>query len=463
LDSLLTVIKSIPDDTTKVKVYCQLCLSYSLTYRNDDLARKYADSIKKLSEKLKFPWGIAESHFYYGGLDRYQADYRSALQHFQEYVQFHEKRGDSIKVARGLYQIGVVYKNKGEFDKSLAIYIRALKILEKSDNRNTLASILNSIGNIYRQTDRFKDAIISYEQANEIFKSQNLMKDYAMGLQNIANALATVGNYDAANHKYNEALSILENLDNDAETAMVLGNLGDLYYKQGQNVQALAINLKALAVRKTLPHKKSTAINLENIGRIYLELKKYNEADDYLSEALQLAQEINSKDFFQDIYGDLAKLSVAQNNFKKAYNYYELSVKMKDSIFGEERTELLAEMQTKYETEKKDQQITLLAQQKDLQYKETQRQTTLKNAFIVGLFFVALLAGLLFYTLRQRLKNQKVLASKNEEIKEVNFKRQLTELEMKALQAQINPHFIFNCMNSINQMILDGDNKNASK
>ncbi|WP_373517990.1 sensor histidine kinase, partial [Pricia sp.] len=74
-----------------------------------------------------------------------------------------------------------------------------------------------------------------------------------------------------------------------------------------------------------------------------------------------------------------------------------------------------------------------------------------------------LLAGLLFYTFRQRLKNQKALASKNEEIKEVNFKRQLTELEMKALQAQINPHFIFNCMNSINQMILDGDNQNASK
>lgn len=66
------------------------------------------------------------------------------------------------------------------------------------------------------------------------------------------------------------------------------------------------------------------------------------------------------------------------------------------------------------------------------------------------------------YVLLQRLRNQKVLEAKNNEIKEAKFKSQLSELKMKALQAQINPHFIFNCMNSINQMILEGHNDKAS-
>lgn len=69
---------------------------------------------------------------------------------------------------------------------------------------------------------------------------------------------------------------------------------------------------------------------------------------------------------------------------------------------------------------------------------------------------------MIFYMLRQKLKNQKLLTAKDHEIKEVNYKRQMTELKMKALQAQINPHFLFNCMNSTNRMILEGDNENAS-
>jgi LytS/YehU family sensor histidine kinase len=76
---------------------------------------------------------------------------------------------------------------------------------------------------------------------------------------------------------------------------------------------------------------------------------------------------------------------------------------------------------------------------------------------------ITLLAGSVIYTTHQRLKNQKLLAEKDKEIKEVNFKQQLSELEMKALRAQINPHFLYNCMNSINRMILEKENEMASQ
>jgi LytS/YehU family sensor histidine kinase len=65
--------------------------------------------------------------------------------------------------------------------------------------------------------------------------------------------------------------------------------------------------------------------------------------------------------------------------------------------------------------------------------------------------------------LRQRMRNQKVLAQKDQEIQASNLKREISELEMKALRTQINPHFIFNSMNSINRMILDSDAAGASR
>jgi LytS/YehU family sensor histidine kinase len=75
-----------------------------------------------------------------------------------------------------------------------------------------------------------------------------------------------------------------------------------------------------------------------------------------------------------------------------------------------------------------------------------------------------LLAALLIvYAARQRIKNQRNLAMQNNQLKEAQFRQQATELELKALKAQINPHFFFNCMNSINRMILEGDSDSASR
>jgi sensor histidine kinase YesM len=117
----------------------------------------------------------------------------------------------------------------------------------------------------------------------------------------------------------------------------------------------------------------------------------------------------------------------------------------------------------KYETEKKEKQIAALANEKEIQEHETMRQSFLKVLFMSGSVVLVILFLLVFFLLRQRLRNQKILAVKNEEIKAGQFKQQLSELELKALRAQINPHFIFNCLNSINQMILDGENQKASK
>jgi hypothetical protein len=236
-----------------------------------------------------------------------------------------------------------------------------------------------------------------------------------------------------------------------------------MFDKQKQYDSALRYHLMALTIREELSVKEDLARSLTGVGYGYLQLKNYPRAEVYLNKALAFTKPLNEKPVLIDIYEYLSRLNFEKGNYLKAYEYQQLRFLHKDSVLNEANNRQLNELQAKYETGEKDQKITLLSKENEVREKEAQRQAALKNAFIAGLILVGLLVVLVIYIFRQRLKNQFLLSSKNEEIKEVNFKRQLSELEMKALRAQINPHFLFNCMNSINKMILNGETENASQ
>jgi sensor histidine kinase YesM len=167
---------------------------------------------------------------------------------------------------------------------------------------------------------------------------------------------------------------------------------------------------------------------------------------------------LQSRPTTRDAYQNLSKLNAGQGNFQKAFEYHQLFLLMKDSVLNEETARQLNELKTKYESGQKDKQIILLEKEKEIQAKEMQRQATLNKAYVGGFILLLIVAALVLYIFRQRLR----LTARTNQVKEADFKRQLNELETKALRAQINPHFLFNCMNAIDLMILKGQSENAS-
>ena len=463
LDSLVNLLRVLPSDTQKVNTYYAVSRLYNREFSQTDTARKYIDSVRWLSEKLKYEEGIDLSHYYYAEINKDEGNYDEALQQYQIYIENTAQRGDSLSMAKGLFGVASVYIFLGDYEKSLPVFFRTMRIFETHNYQRGLATALNNIGSVYKGMRKYRDAIEVYQRASEIYQSAGMEKEYAMCLQNLGIMYRAVESYDTALVYYDQSLSLIQKLGYQRETAMVLGNLGSLYDVMDQFDKALAYHLQALAILRELPNKRSLTYCLHNVGYSNLKLNNYTESEKYLNEALSVAQEIKAKVLVYVIYETMADLFASKKDFEKGYHYYTLFHQMSDSIYNEENAKQVNELQAKYETAEKDKQITLLAKEKEIQAKEVQRQATLKRAFIGGLIAVILLAALVVLILRQRLKNQKLLAAKNQEIKEVNFKQQLGELEMKALRAQINPHFLFNCMNSINRMILNGETENASR
>src|SRR5687767_5288998 len=160
-------------------------------------------------------------------------------------------------------------------------------------------------------------------------------------------------------------------------------------------------HLQALFIRTLTSPKDKILASLIRVGETYLFLKEYPLATRYLLRSLSLSKEFQSKPNLRYAYQTLSALYSAQRNFEKAYEYHQLFVAMKDSVLNEETARQLSELQTKYETSEKDKQIMLLAKEKEVQQKETERQATLNKAFAGGLILVILLAALVFYIYRQ--------------------------------------------------------------
>jgi tetratricopeptide (TPR) repeat protein len=463
IDSLRQLVKATPDSPEKIDLYARIAWLYAITHHHLDEAKAYADSIRILGERLDDPSATPRSHFYYGLAGRFEGKYREALKHLDQFMQYYTAVGDSNKVAGGLYQIGVINHDLGNYEKSLAAYHRVIGIRHQQGDDYGIGYTLNAIGVIQKKMNRFDHALRSYKQALSIFDDLQADSDRAVTLTNIANLYASRRHYDSARHYYRRSLQINKEIGELDGQAYDLENMGNMLNLMHRYDSALSYHLQSLSIRQKFPQQEALATSLNAVGYTYLQLKNYDEASAYFETSLTVAKGIQAKPLLRDIYQNLSQLHYDRKNFESAYGYQRLFYALKDSILNETSAKQLSELQVKYETAEKDNEIALLEKEKEVQMKETARQATLKRATAGGLALVVLLSLLTIYIFRQRLKNQKIVAGKNEEIKEINFKHQLRELEMKALRAQINPHFFFNCMNSINRMILNGDTENASR
>ncbi len=463
IDSLLARVKTTPAGQEKIDLYEKLSSLYMAMEVEDFVrAKSYVDSVKLLSEKLHSRKGHFQALYGYGLLAYSQGNYAKAQENLQAVIDYSKAQGDSVRLGEGFYHLAVVDMYMGNYNKSLATLYRLLENEEKGNDPRKVGMLLNMIGIIHDRTNKFNESVEAYIQAGNMFKKANLPVRYAMSLQNMANIYLAQKKYVQAGKTYREALRISEEAKMPIMVATVLGNLGRLNVAINEYDQALTHNLRALVIWRQHTKKHSLANCLKNLGNTSLKLKQYAQASTYLNEALQIALEIKVDLLLYDVYSAIQTLHLEQNDFKQAYHFYSLANEMKDSLFTEGKIKEVNDLQVKYETEKKDKQIALLANEKAIQTQETQRQATLKNASIGGLLLVTIIALLVIFLLRQKTKNDKLLSVKNQEIKESNLKHEVSELEMKALRAQINPHFIFNSMNSINTMILEGDADGAS-
>jgi LytS/YehU family sensor histidine kinase len=254
------------------------------------------------------------------------------------------------------------------------------------------------------------------------------------------------------------ALQMFEELNDDFHVATAYSYLANLYDQINKRDESLDNYIKSLKIMEALGAKLEAADNADNIASGYLKKKDFGNAIKYAQHGLVLAKEVNAQRQMVYLYNTLAKAAAAQKDFQNAYVYSTNAAALEDSVLKKEERDKLDELQTKYETEKKEKENQLLKAQNLATSVQLQNNRILLTVAVAGLVMLAIFLYLVYRNRQTKIRNIKTLQLLNKQLEEQKEEigRINTLLELKALRAQMNPHFIFNCMSSIQECMLTG-------
>ena len=369
-------------------------------------------------------------------------NYEKAIENLTKALNLYFEISDTNAVAACYNNIGVTYNRWGQYDSAIQNHMKQLKLNEAILNQSGISYANNNIGNIYHNLKEHNNALKYYKKAllisSQVFDTASMAKTL-INLGAIYQELDS--GFLALEYNY-RALKLNEKINDKPNVANILSNMGFLSKSTGDNNSALEYYERALQINEEIQNNLGAASVLFNIGALYNDLKEYNKAYDYLSRALKIAKSIDSKKVLKDIYNSFYDYYVKKGNHKKALEYYILHIELKDSIYTEESRAQIADIETKYETEKKDLQLKenkIVLEKNQFELEKNESELRSQRILIFAAFFILLLiiifSALLLRQFNLKKKANILLEQQNEEIN-----KQKEEILRQARKLEITNH-----------------------
>ncbi len=377
----------------------------------------------------------------------------------EEALQISENTKYELGKVRSLNCIGNYYFQRDIYDKAIEFYTRAMKLSEKRKDDNNIIISKSNIANVFTHTNKQTKAIPLFKECDQILlkRGDSLIQNRAAILTNLATAYSSISQHDSAIYVYNQVFYICNTIKSEFGLAITLCNLANEYYLTKQYQKALNSSEEALKILDKNHFDFLRAPLYKTFGTTYLELNKIEKGIDYLLKCSDLSREINDQEVLVEVYQKLYKAFYKTNNYKEAYTYAVNYINLNDSILGLQKEKAMAEISTKYETEKKEAAIKELTQEKTISDLQSQRKSVLIYSILGGLIALVLLLYFLFTRYKTKKQNEALKIQLEQAEKTIEAEKKATESELKALKSQMNPHFIFNALNSIQEQFMYGD------
>ncbi|RMH69857.1 MAG: hypothetical protein D6675_11340 [Gemmatimonadetes bacterium] len=276
-----------------------------------------------------------------------------ALQYGSDALLLAQEENDPVGEAEALSKNGIIYFYLGDFDQSLRYFLDSLKRYESLEHKLGIAKTLLSIGNVYSRLSNNELALEYYQQSLVISEALNDPVGIASCYQNIGLIHDNQEEYNLALEYYTKALQLSEKLNDTEKVAKLLNNIGLVYEHLSDDQKALEYYQKSLEICESVADKAGLAYSLGTIGTIYKRAGQSGKAIEYLERGLKLAQELKAKELSLNFYAELTELYAQQEDYKTALMYQQQYLEARDAVYNATQSRQIAEMQAKYDAEKK--------------------------------------------------------------------------------------------------------------
>ena len=300
-----------------------------------------------------------------------RGDYTEALNHQFQALEILEDIRDSLGIANSLRLLGAIYWYRSEPEESLRYTRQALSIFRRSKDKKSTYTCLAAISSVFTEQKRYEEALRYAQESLDIARSIEYQYGIAFSVGMMGSILKDMGEFERAFTHIRESLDIFEALNARYESIEFSVMLADLFGKKGQYKQAITLYNKNLAI----------------------------------------AQEINSLVLLREINKSLSESYEATGDSARALSHFKAYTFYKDSLINQEKLILMAELEKKYEAQRREKEIVAL---------EKKNQEFYIYSAAIGIGFLLVIVWLFYLRFKTEHRVNELLALKNREIADRN-------------------------------------------
>lgn len=342
----------------KVETLCELGNLYFEIKNEEAFLNSYQEALEE-ANKISYEKLASKISFSLGSFFNKKNNFKEAKTYYENALRSFQKLNDRVGIAESLSNIGVLEISIGNYSSALKLHLQSLKIYEELKNQDKIAIELTNIGLVNQFLREFDSSLNYLFDAIKILEKSEDKVAYAKALSYVGISYDGQDKPNECLKFYQKALKVFEEVGEEEGMISQSANIGIAYLRLEKFELALKFFRKPEKYYRKHNKKFQLAICLLNLGNCQIYLDDLDKSIETLLEALELAEELESKNLASEISVSLSQAFEFKGDFERALAYFQKYSQTKNVIFNEELKTQTAEMRTKYEIEKKEREAEI--------------------------------------------------------------------------------------------------------